>query len=126
MALQGCCVDSLLKPTIEERGEMRETTELEVIDRLLEYETIEAESSKLKGETFSRVRKFKTLDQEYKIIWHCNICYLHSGNMQISFNTVKLSNTWPNRSKMNLQFYLNGNETPVCIVKIEDYPTDKK
>lgn len=70
-------------------------------------------------EGFNRDRKFIVGGVLYTIEWWCNICYLHSGNLQIPFHSVERSGTWPNRAKTNLQFYYH--KEVCCILPIERY-----
>jgi len=95
---------------------------IEQLDKVLDYPTIEAvELGKLPDEYFERRRKFVVDGHEYMIEWWANISYLHvPGGAIIPFHTVKQSNTWPRRSKMNLQFYY-GMDQVCCILKIEDW-----
>ena len=99
---------------------MKEFT-IEDLDRSLSYPTIMVIPSKNKGpEHFERMRKFIVFGKEYTIEWWKNISYLFIDGVQIPFYGMQISNTWPNRSKMNLQFYDDRDEV-CCVLKIEDY-----
>lgn len=91
---------------------------IEALDKALDYPTIKVESSSLPKGNFDRIRLFTALGESYRIEWWMNTCYLIHGNLQIPFVSVRQSNTWPNNSKMNLQFYDRGIEV-CCVVKID-------
>jgi hypothetical protein len=93
---------------------------LEELDKALNYPTIKVESLDKGNEFIERWRKLTIDNEEYEIEWYCNVCYLHHGALKILFNTVILSNTWPHRSKMNLQFY-DSNEEICCILLIDKW-----
>jgi len=58
--------------------------------------------------------KFKVKDDEYFITWFKNTMTLETKQgLQVFFNKVTHSNTYPNRHKRNLQFYNNDG---VCAV----------
>jgi len=94
---------------------------LKQIDKLLEYHTIDAFPVLEVGGEFNRKRRFNIEGNEWRIVWYKNICYLENNNQSliIPFEQVKLTNTWPTRSKMNLQFYYQGEVC--CVLKIEDF-----
>ena len=101
---------------------MNHVTDITQLDKMLSYKTIkllESTDNNNEAYEFNRYRHFEVNNIKYSIEWYVNICYLHHKDMLIPFHNVKLSNTWPRRSKMNLQFYYN-NEV-CCILKIEDY-----
>ena len=58
---------------------------------------------------FNRVREFIVKEQLYKIEWWVNLSYLTHGALMVPFHTVKISGTWPNHFKTNLQFYYYNN-----------------
>ena len=68
------------------------------------------------SDTFERRWVFRIDGVDYCIEWWKNICYLHSAGLQVQFDKVKQSNTWPNRSDMNLQFYDHGASCPVLAM----------
>ena len=56
----------------------------------------------------------------YHILWYANIAYLYAeGDMQIPFDDLKITGSWPNGYKTSLQFYYNGQVC--CILPIEEY-----
>lgn len=57
---------------------------------------------------------------DYHIEWFINQCYLHYNMLTVCFNNVKLSGTWPNKAKQNLQFY-DAEGNPVAIIPVEEY-----
>jgi hypothetical protein len=58
--------------------------------------------------------------KKFEIEWWVNISYLHTDcGCKIPFHTVTLSGTWPNRAKLNLQFYYN--KEAGCILPVEHY-----
>lgn len=98
---------------------------IEDLDKALKYKTIKevkayATEIYMRGdELFKRMRTFKIGKNTYRIEWYCNCSYLYCpGNVTVPFQRVKLLNTWPHRSKMNLQFY-DSRDKVCCILKIE-------
>ena len=68
---------------------------------------------------FSRGVYFMVRGMAYKIEWWSNVGYLFKERLQIPFDHVELSGTWPNSFKENLQFHYNGR---VCaILPVEPY-----
>lgn len=97
---------------------------IEELDKVLSsYPTIEIIPAPESADPteFLRDRYFKVNGEEYRIEWWVNICYLYIGeNVQICFKSIKVSDTWPNDAKMNLQFYDEKNN--VCaILKIDNH-----
>ena len=83
----------------------------------------------LEGLTFDDERTFKFTVKltgcEYKIIWWINCSWIYTQcGMQNIFESVKISSTWPNRFKTNLQF---KNKNEFCIaIPIEEYPANNE
>jgi hypothetical protein len=69
---------------------------------------------------FARDFKFLVKDKEYIIEWWTNLCELKVDGLIIPFTNVYLDDTWPNNSKLNLQFY-NGKSSPCAILPVEFY-----
>ena len=64
---------------------------------------------------------------KYRIEWWSNVRYLLVGEreeVQIPFDNFRLSGTWPNHFRTNLQFYDTAGEV-VCIVPIEPYEKEE-
>ena len=55
----------------------------------------------------------------YRIEWWKNISYLHRDGLVVVFERVNQSPTWPNRAKLNLQFYYGANTT--AIIELEHW-----
>lgn len=87
------------------------------LDKALEHKNIKVEKQPI-GDELNRVRRFALNGKSYKIIWYINTCYLEHNDILVKFKKVIQKNTWPNRSKMNLQFY-NDNNDVCCIISIE-------
>lgn len=67
---------------------------------------------------FNREVDFIVRGQAYKIQWWPNISYLFFNfDNNLLFNNFKVSNTWPNNAKFNLQFY--NDDDIVLIIPIE-------
>ena len=98
---------------------------MESLSKVLQHKNIRNIKTHNPSESFDRVRCFVIDGKYYEIEWYCNGSYLKHGNMIVSFKCVKQSNTWPNRGKMNLQFY-DLNRAVCCIIKIEDWPKETK
>lgn len=103
-----------------DREVMGFTFSIEDLDKALEHSSIKVHKKNENGELFSRIRVFDINNELYKITWYSNICYLRYNHLTIPFQYAKQSNTWPNNSKQNLQFY-DGGDAVCCILKIEDY-----
>lgn len=102
-----------------------ETITIEELDRLLSLNSnISLVNSEKKEGCFNRKRTFRVHDQEFEIEWWCNGSYLNIGKVIIPFKAVTLSNTWPNRSKVNLQFY-DSNDYPCCIIPVADWEVEE-
>jgi hypothetical protein len=112
-----------LNGTYRKGGEMKTGITIENLDKVLEHKNITNISYGKYGDEFiERIREFDVEGMHIKIIWFCNESNveLYDGKIIIPFVDVEQSNTWPNRGKMNLQFYDSGGE--VClIIKIEDW-----
>ena len=94
--------------------------DIEELDKVLDYPGLTVRKAACGKEMFERLRSFEINGQYYSIEWWANAMYLHVGLMSelvVSFSHVAQSNTWPHRSKMNFQFYNNGE---ICaVLKIE-------
>ncbi len=74
-----------------------------------------------KGEYgFSRTLSFVIRDRKYKIerMWNLSKLIFEDGSV-VLFDKCRVSGTWPNRFKTNLQFYLD--KGPIAIIPIEEY-----
>ena len=70
-------------------------------------------------EYFERSRRFTVDGISYRIEFWDNLSYLYvDEKLIIPFNLMKKSNTWPNRSNMNIQFYNHLGEI-VAVLPIE-------
>ena len=97
---------------------------IEMLDKFLIHKNIEkVESFKLNDSEFERWRSFKIMEEEYDIEWWVNGCYLHHRNLTIPFDLMIQSGTWPNKYKLNLQFYHNDNIC--CIIPLKEYGEKK-
>jgi len=97
---------------------------IEQVDMVLNYPTIEVMKSANPIESFERWRTFMVHGLKYQIEWYVNHSYLHSpGGVTVLFKSIQRKNTWPHRSKMNLQFYDDRGEV-CCVLKIEDCESD--
>jgi hypothetical protein len=67
---------------------------------------------------FSRQFGFNVDGADYEIKWFRNQSTLTSGFLMVKFHHAEISNTWPNNSKMNIQFYDERNEV-VAVLPIE-------
>ena len=65
-----------------------------------------------------RVREFEIEGDLYAIEWYCNVSTLYSKGLLIQFDHAGLSNTWPHRSKMDIQFYDRLDEV-IAVLKVE-------
>jgi hypothetical protein len=59
-------------------------------------------------EEMFRLFSFKINGKDYLIEWWCNVCYLKFDDIQVPFDDIEFSGTWPNEFKTNLQLYYNG------------------
>lgn len=92
----------------------RQMESVEQVVKAISHPTVEV---RVLEASFNRSIYFKVNSEEYLIEWWCNLCYLYAGDLLVIFDTVKVDSTWPNRAKMNLQFYYNGE---ICaIIPIE-------
>ncbi len=91
---------------------------LEDIDSVLSHKAITNLSNPNPPEFLDRNRYFMALGAKYCIEWWANISYLHIGSVFVPFFSVNVSNTWPNNSKNNLQFY-NEAGGICCVLPIE-------
>lgn len=94
---------------------------IEDLDKVLSHHSIELKEHSINPAEFDRTRHFKALGVDYKIKWHVNQCSLFTENLQVPFNCVEISGTWPNAAMTNLQFYTDGNRSPCAIIAIENY-----
>jgi len=97
---------------------------IEDLDKVLMHPNIvQLRSGKFSEELFERQRSFQINQSgqvfNYVVEWYKNISYLYVGGVQVPFHTVVQSGTWPNRKKLNLQFYYHGEVA--AILGIEDY-----
>lgn len=74
----------------------------------------------LEGSEFTRVLKFIFNGMEYKILWYFNLMHLYMplSNIEVIFDSIENSHTWPNRHFVNLQMYRNNDV--VCVIPIEE------
>ena len=79
---------------------------------------VDAESDDIQGD-YNRVIKFTAFNVEYKIVWWTNVSYLYIGNVQIVFNNIDVSGSWPNKFKLNINFTTPAGT--VCILPIKEY-----
>ena len=94
---------------------------IEKLDSVLaESKVKNIEVSSIGNETFERCRKFLVANQEFTIVWHVNYCKLVIGELIVSFDYLDVSNTYPSGANMNLQFYLNGRNNCVAVIKLEN------
>ena len=71
--------------------------------------------------TFNRVITFSLDGKVFEIEWWVNEQYLkHNKVLVVPYHYVRLNNTYPHISKMNLQFYREGDTYPICVLKVED------
>jgi hypothetical protein len=97
---------------------------IEKLDAVLKHKNIEIIPNPNPEKYFDRNRFFKINGQNFKIVWFCNTSTLFFGDVLVRFVSVSQEKTWPNRAKMNLQFYDEHGDV-CCVIKIEDYPEDK-
>lgn len=97
---------------------------IDTLDEVLTHPNIEVRSEAVGDETFERSRVFTVNGEEYRIEWWVNGCYLYAGDLITLFNWVRRSNTWPNRAKLNLQFY-DQHDQVIAVLPIEYYPEQK-
>lgn len=91
---------------------------IEDLDKALAHKNILSTSYGHKSTVmFKRCREIIINKRMYHIEWYINKCFLYTMGLTIPFNFVKQANTWPNHSKMNLQFY-NGSGV-CCILVLE-------
>lgn len=90
---------------------------IEDLNKILEYKTIINTTKETSD--FNRNISFIVKDRAYIIEWYCNSSTLHIDDLSIPFHYAKLSNTWPHKSKMNIQFYDESGNV-CCILKIDD------
>lgn len=94
---------------------------IETLDKILTHPNINVKPSIPRDAHFDRFRYFTLDGTEYVIEWWVNICYLNIGGVIIPFNSVQQSGTWPNRAKLNLQFY-DKQSNICCVIPLEKYP----
>ena len=97
----------------------RKTIPLDDLDKVLSHPSVNAYLGDDSTQTGIRHKSFAIDGRTFKIEWWTNICYLYADGLTVPFDWVRVSNTWPNRAKLNLQFYRNGDTTPICILPIE-------
>ena len=76
--------------------------------RNLKFSSSPKDPDQVKPGEFDRYAHFDLRDESFVIGWWANIAYLQTKSqtlIAISFDMVKLSTTWPCRSRINLQFY---------------------
>ena len=93
---------------------------LEQIDTVLDYPTIEIVNKESTFKRKGRNRFFVVNDRTYRIEWYVNQGFLYYNDLTIFFNYLKRDNFYPHRSKMDLRFLDNINET-VAILQIDWY-----
>lgn len=63
--------------------------------------------------------------EEFNIEWFANMMTLsHKSGINVMFDKVEHSGTWPNHFKRNLQFKANGNV--VAVIGIEPYKRSQR
>lgn len=99
--------------------------EYEVVEKmLLSHQNILGYKCE-RGE-FKRRFEFSINDIPYTIEWFYNVSNLYlPGGCQLLFDTFKISSSWPNDAKLNLQFYNDRGET-VFLIPLDYNPTTKK
>ena len=103
---------------------------IENLDFVLSHASIDNQPSPSPAEYFERSRYFKISGCVFHIDWWVNVPYLTTPNgvvvpfCSVKFCSVKVSNTWPNGSKLNLQFY-NQHGDVCCILPIEQYTPEE-
>jgi|SRR6056297_913917 len=76
--------------------------------------------AKYEGSDFSRTFAFSINDIFYSIMWYRNTMTLYfNGGCELKFTSFKLSGTWPNRARWNLQFENDRGQT-VCVIPVEE------
>ena len=94
--------------------------DVSTIDEILDYKTITVKKYSNAEEFFERNRIFEIGEHQYRIEWFINIRYLYCpGNITVPFINMKRINTWPHRSRMNLQFY-DQDHNVCCVLIIEN------
>lgn len=72
---------------------------------------------------YSRLIQFVVKGIIYRIEWWTNVSYLQTQEgLVIPFESIKISGTWPNRYKTNLQFYAKGEVA--AILPLEEYEVE--
>ena len=89
--------------------------ELEVV---MNHDKVNGKPINIDDYGFSREFAFCIDGSDYEIRWFHNQSTLSSGFLDVMFHRVKVANTWPNRSKMNLQFYDDKNNV-VAVLPID-------
>ena len=74
---------------------------------------------------YRAVEALKAGVDSFQIQWWMNQCYLFAGELIVPFKSIEASGTWPNRAKMNLQFY-SDSHTPCAILPIQWYDKNKE
>lgn len=74
------------------------------------------------SEILQRVRCCELKDlAKFTITWCCNVSFLQFANLTVPFDSMKLSNTFPNGAKYNLQFYREGDTYPIAVIKLKQW-----
>lgn len=87
---------------------------------MISYENLEkvlsrVNAKKIYDETyFTRSWEIICFESKITIIWFANIGTIKINDIEIKFDDLEISGTWPNKFNMNLQFSLRGN--PSCII----------
>lgn len=92
---------------------------LEELESVMGHPRIKLLPISEEGGKLCRDRSFIIGDELYSIEWWINVSYLRKGGLLVVFDNVKRSHTWPNRAKLNLQFYYN--DKVVAVIELEPY-----
>ena len=105
-----------------QKEEYNKLENMEAIKELLKNnKNIEYEGLTNFGEYgFSRTIAFDIRNNKYKIVWFCNYSTLIINNeIEVIFDKIEISGTWPNGYKNNLQLEYKNNV--ICIIPLEEY-----
>ena len=92
---------------------------LEELERVLTHPNITNVPVTEKPGSLNRDRSFSIFGHDYTIEWWCNMLYLKHGGVLVAADEAKQSGTWPNHSRLNLQFYRHGEV--VGIIELEPF-----
>jgi len=92
----------------------------ETLERILRDDRINGKPININQYGFSREFAFCIDGADYEIRWFHNQSTLSSGFLDVIFHRADISGTWPNRAKMNIQFY-DINNNVVAVLPIERY-----